>query len=78
MHLYVLRAKKFPDDRARFYAAQVVLALEYIHKMGMVYRDLKPENVMIDYRGFIKITDFGFCKLIKDRTYTFCGTPGER
>lgn len=70
-------AHKFGDDRARFYAAQVLLGLNYIHKMGMVYRDLKPENIMIDHRGFIKITDFGFCKILKDyRTYTLCGTPG--
>lgn len=53
----------------------MALALEYIHKMGMVYRDLKPENIMIDYEGFLKITDFGFCKPVKDRTYTMCGTP---
>lgn len=51
------------------------MGLEYIHKLGMIYRDLKPENLMIDYRGFVKITDFGFCKPVKDRTYTLCGTP---
>lgn len=44
--------------------------------MEMVYRDLKPENVMVDHRGFLKITDFGMCKLLKNnRAYTLCGTP---
>lgn len=69
------RAKKFQEDLAKFYAAQIVLALEYIHKMGMVYRDLKPENIMVDHKGFLKMTDFGFCKVLKGRTYTLCGTP---
>lgn len=67
--------KTFEESLARFYAAQVALAIEYIHKMDLIYRDLKPENIMIDYKGFIKVTDFGFCKRIKDRTYTLCGTP---
>jgi protein kinase A len=67
--------KKFKEETSRFYASQVVLALEYIHKMDLIYRDLKPENILIDKNGYIKITDFGFCKLIKDRTYTLCGTP---
>lgn len=51
------------------------MALDFIHKLGLIYRDLKPENIMIDYKGFIKVTDFGFCKPIKERTYTLCGTP---
>lgn len=74
--LPISRAKKFHEDLARFYAAQVTFALEYIHKMGLVYRDLKPENIMVDFKGFLKITDFGFCKKLKDdRAYTLCGTP---
>ena len=52
-----------------------MLAIEYLHKLGLVYRDLKPENILIDCNGFVKITDFGFCKPLKDRTYTLCGTP---
>jgi protein kinase A len=51
------------------------MGIDYIHKLNMIYRDIKPENIIIDYRGFIKIIDFGFCKPIKDRTYTLCGTP---
>ena len=68
------------EKLGKFYVAQIVLVLEYLHKNGIVYRDLKPENVLIDERGYIKLGDFGFAKNLKqldeERTFTFCGTPG--
>lgn len=60
---------------ANFYASEIVLALEYLHSLMIVYRDLKPENLLIDRDGHMKITDFGFAKKLKDRTWTLCGTP---
>lgn len=66
---------RLPDDDARFYSAEIVLAFEYLHKMTIIYRDLKPENLLIDADGHIKITDFGFAKHVEDRTWTLCGTP---
>ena len=52
----------FDENRARFYAAEMILALEYLHRSGVVYRDLKPENVLIDIEGHIRLTDFGLSK----------------
>jgi protein kinase A len=75
MSLFLNRVRKFDEKLSKFYAAQVFMALDYLHALSLIYRDLKPENIMIDYKGFIKVTDFGFCKLIKERTYTLCGTP---
>ncbi|KAI7898921.1 camp-dependent protein kinase 10 [Cokeromyces recurvatus] len=72
---HLRKAGRFPNDTARFYAAQIILALEYLHHKNIIYRDLKPENILIDHRGYIKLTDFGFAKQVLDRTWTLCGTP---
>lgn len=72
---YHRKARKFSEKQARFYAAQVFLALEYLHYCSLLYRDLKPENIMIDRNGYLKVTDFGFAKKVETRTMTLCGTP---
>ncbi|XP_021946970.1 cAMP-dependent protein kinase catalytic subunit PRKX [Folsomia candida] len=72
---YLRSAGKFPSSTCAFYAAEIVLALEYLHSKSVVYRDLKPENVLIDRDGHLKLTDFGFAKFLKNRTWTLCGTP---
>ena len=52
----------FPEARIRFYAAEIILALETLHKEGIIYRDLKPENIILDSNGHLKLTDFGLSK----------------
>ncbi|RLN60743.1 hypothetical protein BBJ29_007141 [Phytophthora kernoviae] len=65
---------RLPNDHALFYASHVLMALEYLHERCIVYRDLKPENLLIDPQGYLKVVDFGFAKIVEDRTYTLCGT----
>ncbi|ORX49533.1 Pkinase-domain-containing protein [Hesseltinella vesiculosa] len=65
----------FSEDVARFYLAELILALEHIHSLGIVYRDLKPENCLLDAQGHIMLTDFGLSKVSLDgKTNTMCGT----
>jgi serine/threonine protein kinase len=60
---------------ALFYITELVLAIEHIHSLGIAYRDLKPENLLVAADGHLKVTDFGFAKRIQDKSYTLCGTP---
>jgi serine/threonine protein kinase len=63
---------------AKFYAAEVLLALEYLHSRKIIYRSLKLENILLDGHGHLKLVDFAFAKVIEDRTWTLCGTPQYR
>ncbi|XP_060739000.1 cGMP-dependent protein kinase 2 [Tachysurus vachellii] len=69
--------RRFEENIAVFVAACVVEAYAYLHKKDIMYRDLKPENLMLDSRGYIKLVDFGFAKKLRrgQKTYSFCGTP---
>ena len=64
------------NKQAKFYLSEIFLALKYMHENNYIYRDLKPENILIGKDGHIKLSDFGFSKLLNDEyTYTICGTP---
>ena len=78
LFFHLRRCTKFPEERTRFYAAEILLALDYLHTQKIVYRDLKPENVLIDSEGHIKLTDFGLSKIFftgEKKAFSFCGTP---
>lgn len=64
-----------PESHVKFYAGCELLALEHLALLSMAYRDIKPENTMLDSDGYCKMIDMGFAKVIKGKSYTFCGTP---
>jgi serine/threonine protein kinase len=66
---------RFPLYPTMFYSACIVDVFEHVHSLNVVYRDLKPENVLVDRLGYVKLADFGFAKRVFDKTYTLCGTP---
>lgn len=74
---HLRRIKKFDEETVVFYAAQIGIAIQYLHDKGIIYRDLKPENILIDCDGYLKLTDFGISKFLQEnqKAQSFCGTP---
>lgn len=74
---YLRNVGRLENQHAAFYAAQISLIFEYLQSKNVVYRDLKPENLLIGEDGYLRLTDFGFAKVLEGggRTYTLCGTP---
>lgn len=74
---HLRRQEKFSATITQFYAAEIVAAIQYLHELNVMYRDVKPENILIHKDGHIRLSDFGFAKILdsSDRTFTLCGTP---
>lgn len=73
-----IQRSPFNYERARFYAIEVLLALEHLHSRDLIYRDLKLDNILLGLDGHIRIADYGLCKALEGvhgLTNTFCGTP---
>lgn len=78
MFTYLRKDTRFTEDRSRIYCAEIIVAIGCLHRNGIIYRDLKPENVLLDKDGHIRITDFGLSKQGMKKgelTHSFCGTP---
>ena len=79
LFFHLQKSRTFDEERTRFYCAEICCGLEYLHNSGVLYRDLKPENLLLTGEGHICMTDFGIAKEgLNDedaRTGTFCGTP---
>jgi len=80
LYTRIRKEQRIPESTGKYYFLQIALAVEYLHKLGIVHRDLKPENILLSNNkedAIVKITDFGFSKLVDDNTVlkTYCGTP---
>lgn len=65
MFTLMRKSGRFTEERARFYACQVIHALGYLHSHNIIYRDLKPENILMDDSGYVMLSDFGMSKMLK-------------
>lgn len=81
LFFWLKKEKRFSEDRVRLYAAELTLALETLHEADICYRDIKPENILLDAAGHLRVTDFGLAKGnitgsgAEGGTKTYCGTP---
>ncbi|CAE7907827.1 pkgB [Symbiodinium necroappetens] len=72
---HLSRAGRFSEGRCRFYASEILLAIEYLHRLNLIFRDLKPENILLDAEGHVKLTDTGLSKVIERLEPRCQGTP---
>ncbi len=77
LRYHVSKMKKFNEEQTKFFVCCIVLGLEYLHVNNVLHRDIKPENLVLDDKGYVKITDFGIAKYYQKENYSeTSGTPG--
>jgi len=76
LKFHLINAGRFTEKRARFYAAEILLGLEHVHKHSIIYRDMKLENVLLDHGGHCRISDLGLAVVTKVKIKGYAGTPG--
>lgn len=72
---YMKKYCRFPENAVLFFAAEILLALKFLHEKEIIYRDLKPENILVSVEGHVKLADFGFSTKTNENVYFMCGTP---
>ena len=77
LYFHLRQERMFSEKKAKFYIEEIVIAIEHLHSIDIIYRDLKLENVVLDVKGHIKLVDFGLSKRLlgNEKTSTLCGTP---
>lgn len=75
LFFYIKKYKYFTEEIVKFFIAETIIALKHLHDKDILYRDLKPENLLISSKGHIKLADFGFATRMNDNIYMICGTP---
>ena len=78
MFSLIKKSGKLSSASSAFYCACTAAAITHLHERGIVYRDMKPENVLIDASGYAKLTDMGFAKVVVGKTFTLCGKGGGK
>ena len=77
LFVHLLLQRRFSEKIAKFYMSEILLGFSHMHDMDIVFRDIKPENILVDMDGHIRIADFGLSKIIREneRSHSFCGSP---
>lgn len=77
LRYHIGRKRRFSEDQTKFFVACIFLGLEYLHNNNIIHRDIKPENLVLDEKGYVRITDLGIARYMKqDNSCDTSGTPG--